>query len=204
MDSTGASRVFIFDHKTRCGPSNWHSLGPGNQAKRGPILRAHVDQSYEGAEALLRWLLPAEADKLLKKRWQIINVGAIPFSFSSVTEIKADSPNPSTQAWRPIKTVYKDPLAVADAGTIAEADLVPARIIYTDHERESWTVKPSAAHRWYFKYAQRPDEVLLIKCFDSRTDGVARRAPHSAFQDPRHVDDPWRESIEIRAMVFHD
>ena len=71
---TGASRVFIFDHKTRHGPTNWHSLGPGNQAKRGPILRAHVDQSYAGAESLLRWLLPDEADKLLEKRWQIINV----------------------------------------------------------------------------------------------------------------------------------
>ncbi|GAB1317186.1 7alpha-cephem-methoxylase P8 chain [Madurella fahalii] len=179
-DVTGATRVFIFDHKTRCGPSNWHSLGPGNQAKRGPILRTHVDQSYEGAESLLRWLLPDEADILLKKRWQIIN------------------------AWRPIKTIYKDPLAVADARTIAEEDLVPAKIIYTDHERESWTIKPSAAHRWYFKYAQRPDEVLLIKCFDSCTDGVARRAPHSAFQDPRHVNDAWRESIEIRTMVFYD
>lgn len=82
---------------------------------------------------------------------------------------------------------------------------MPGRIIYSDHERESWTVKPSAAHRWYFKYAQRPDEVLLIKCFDSVEGGrVARRAPHTAFQDPRHVGDAFRESIEIRTMVFYD
>lgn len=106
------------------------------------------------------------------------------------------------QAWRPIKPVYKDPLAVADATTVAEADLIPARIIFEDHERESWTVKHSPSHRWYFKYGQQPDEVLLIKCFDSRED-VARRAPHSAFQNPRHVDEPWRESIEIRTMVFY-
>jgi hypothetical protein len=92
---------------------------------------------------------------------------------------------------------------VADARTIAEEDLVPGKIIYTDHERESWTVKPSPAHKWYFKYAQRPDEVLLIKCYDS-AQGVARRAPHSAFEDLRHIDDPWRESIEIRTMVFYD
>lgn len=81
---------------------------------------------------------------------------------------------------------------------------MPARIIYPDHERESWTVKRSAGHEWYFKYAQQPDEVLLIKCFDSVADGkVARRAPHSAFQDPRHVEDALRESIEIRTMVFY-
>ncbi|CAI4213265.1 unnamed protein product [Parascedosporium putredinis] len=145
-------------------------LGAGNQSLRGPILRAHVDQSYKGAEYDLRWYLPDEADTLL--------------------------------AGRPIKPVYKDPLAVADATTVAEADLIPARIIFEDHERESWTVKHSPSHRWYFKYGQQPDEVLLIKCFDSRED-VARRAPHSAFQNPRHVDEPWRESIEIRTMVFY-
>lgn len=80
---------------------------------------------------------------------------------------------------------------------------MPARIIYEDHERESWTVKPSSEHRWYFKYGQRPDEVLLIKCCDSRLD-VARRAPHSAFQNSRHVDDAWRQSIEIRTIMFYD
>lgn len=72
--STGASRILIFDNKTRYGPSNWHSLGAGNQAKRGPIFRTHIDQSYAGAVALLRWLLPGEADELMKGRWQIINV----------------------------------------------------------------------------------------------------------------------------------
>lgn len=76
--STGASRVVIFDHKTRHGPTNWHSLGAGNQSVRGPILRAHVDQSYAGAEFMVRWLLPDEAEELLKRRWQIINVCIIP------------------------------------------------------------------------------------------------------------------------------
>lgn len=74
FSSTGASRVVIFDHKTRHGPTNWHSLGAGNQSVRGPILRAHVDQSYAGAEFMVRWLLPDEAEDLLKRRWQIINV----------------------------------------------------------------------------------------------------------------------------------
>jgi len=128
----------------------------------------------------LRWLLKEEAGTLLQKRWQILN------------------------AWRPIKTVYKDPLAVCDARTVSDTDdLVPGKIIYKDHERESWTVKANPNHRWYFKYAMQPSEVLLIKCFDSKED-VARRAPHSAFQDPRHVDKEWRESIEIRTMVFYD
>ena len=48
------------------------------------------------------------------------------------------------------------------------------------------------------------DEALLIKCFDSTTDGRARFAPHTAFDDPTAPPDMLpRESIEIRSLVFH-
>jgi hypothetical protein len=65
-------------------------------------------------------------------------------------------------------------------------------------------VKPNPDHRWYFKYAQRPDEVTLIKCYDSLEDGRARRVPHSAFVDPSEEDKDGRESIEVRTLVFYD
>lgn len=45
-----------------------------------------------------------------------------------------------------------------------------------------------------------PEEVLLIKCFDSRRD-VARWAPHSAIQTEEDFG-PARESIEVRCFVF--
>ena len=45
---------------------------------------------------------------------------------------------------------------------------------------------------------------LLLKCFDSKTDGRARFAPHTAFQDPTAPADVLpRESIELRTLVFH-
>ncbi len=94
-------------------------------------------------------------------------------------------------------------MAVADAHSVADADLVAAKSIHVDHQRETWTVKPNPAHRWFFKYEQQPDEVMLIKCFDT-IESVARRAPHSAFADPAHEDEGPRESVEIRAMVFYD
>jgi hypothetical protein len=50
---------------------------------------------------------------------------------------------------------------------------------------------------------QTPGEVVLIKCFDSKTDGRARRVPHSAFVNEEFVDEAPRESIEVRALVFH-
>jgi hypothetical protein len=48
------------------------------------------------------------------------------------------------------------------------------------------------------------EEALLLKCYDSSTDGRARFAPHTAFTDPgTPADAPPRESIEIRSLVFH-
>jgi hypothetical protein len=58
--------------------------------------------------------------------------------------------------------------------------------------------------RWYYKSGLTPEEVLLIKCFDSKVDGRARRVPHTAFEVPNTEDKEARESIEIRALVFHE
>jgi hypothetical protein len=101
--------------------------------------------------------------------------------------------------------VLKDPLAVADAKSVAESDLVGAALIYPDRKGETYAVKPNPSHRWYFKYAQRPDEVTLIKCYDSvAAPEVARRVPHSAFVDSAEEDKESRESIEVRTLVFYD
>ncbi|KAM0273974.1 hypothetical protein ACHAQH_008066 [Verticillium albo-atrum] len=180
-DVTGANRVHIFGHQVRRGPSNWHSLGEGNAAKKGPLHRVHVDQSTDGAGLILRKHIPAaEVDDLLQRRYQIVNI------------------------WRPITTVYKDPLAVAEAYSVDDKDLVAAQVLYQDGSRnETWAVLPSDQHRWYFKYGLRPDEVLLIKCFDSKAaNGLARRAPHCAFEDPGEVEREDRQSVEVRALLF--
>jgi hypothetical protein len=137
-----------------------------------------VDQSYAGAEMVLRWKLPEDAEMLLTRRFQIIN------------------------AWRPIKTVFKDPLAVADANSVAESDLVAAGIVYPTRRGETWTVKANPNHRWYFKHEQGPDEVMLVKCYDS-VESVARRTPHTAFEKPHEGDTGSRESIEVRALVLY-
>lgn len=181
-DVTGATDVFIFGHRVRRGPSHWHSLGEGNAASRGPLHRVHVDQSYDGARLVAEKHLPAsKREAFLRRRWQIINI------------------------WRPIRTVRKDPLAVADAATVDDADLVPASIRKEDGSlvTETWAVRPNARHRWYYKAAQTPDEVLFIKCFDSADgEGVVRRAPHCAFRDDEYEGEESRESVEVRALLF--
>ncbi len=49
----------------------------------------------------------------------------------------------------------------------------------------------------------RPEELLLIKSYDSATDGRARFTPHTAFVDAEAPPDAApRQSLESRAFVF--
>ncbi|KAJ5151151.1 uncharacterized protein N7482_010403 [Penicillium canariense] len=174
-DATGASRVLIFDHTIRR-PQQDGSPATGI---RGPVQRVHIDQSYSASKNRVSHHLPDDAPELLKGRYQIINV------------------------WRPIRTILKDPLAVADGHTVPESALVPIGLIYPDRAGETYGVKPDPQIKWYYRYGQTPELVTLIKCFDSKTDGRARRVPHTAFVNPETEHEAARESIEIRALVFH-
>ena len=121
-----------------------------------------------------------DADRLLKGRVRIINV------------------------WRPIgHPVYHKPLAVSDWNHLdTQHDLVPVRFIYPDRVGGTFSVKYNPDHKWYYLSNQTPEEVTLIKCYDSEVDR-ARLTPHSAFLDETSPKDaPHRESIEIRALVF--
>ncbi|OKL60846.1 hypothetical protein UA08_03202 [Talaromyces atroroseus] len=177
-DVTGATRTFVFNHAIRRQPVE---AADGSVPGRGPTYNAHIDQSYEDAPNRVRRYFPDEADELVKKRYLIINV------------------------WRPIKTILKDPFAVIDARSVADKDLVPVTMVYPNNlVDEKVACKANPDHLWYYKYAQRPDEPMLFKNFDSVTDGRARRNPHSAFQDPAHANDYMRESIEVRVLAFFD
>jgi len=47
--------------------------------------------------------------------------------------------------------------------------------------------------------------VVLLKCYDSLTDGTARWTAHGTFEIPgTPADAAPRESIEIRTMMFWD
>ncbi|HYI27193.1 MAG TPA: CmcJ/NvfI family oxidoreductase [Bradyrhizobium sp.] len=177
--ATGADRVFVFDHTVRKrvpGAADVRDGGP-----RQPVARVHVDHTERSGPHRVRDLLPDEADELLKGRVQIINL------------------------WRPIKEPLLDsPLAVCDARTVKPGELVPSDLVYPHRIGETYSVKFSPEHRWFYVPKMTAEEILLLKCFDSKTDGRARFAPHSAFADPTTpLDAPPRESIELRTLVFH-
>ncbi len=178
-EATGARRVFIFDHISRrhIPGSDGRTAGEPRQ----PVRRVHIDHTATSGPQRVRDLLPDDAEMLLKGRVQIINL------------------------WRPIRGPLEDaPLGVCDAKSVAPADLVPTDLVYTHRTGETYSVTYNPEHRWYYIPEMAADEALLIKCFDSETDGRARFTPHSAFTDPTTPANARpRESIELRAFVFH-
>ena len=177
-EATGADRVFIFDHTIRrhIPGTKDDRVGP-----RQPVPRIHVDHTVKSGPQRVHELLPDEADELLRGRVQIINL------------------------WRPIRGPVLDfPLAICDAASVRFDDLVAAEHIYRHRVGETYQVLYNPAHRWFYVPEMRTDEALLLKCFDTRTDGAARFAPHTAFVDPTTpAGAPPRESIEVRTLVFH-
>ncbi|KAK0430541.1 uncharacterized protein EV420DRAFT_1625133 [Desarmillaria tabescens] len=71
---------------------------------------------------------------------------------------------------------------------------------------ETYGVKYNERQRWGYFKDMRPDEFVLIKCNESVQDGsVALYTPHTAFADPTTPEGtPFRQSIEIRTLVFYD
>lgn len=174
-----ADRVFIFDHTVRKrveGAPDRRGAGP-----RQPATRVHVDQTVTSGANRVREHLPDEAEELLKGRVQVINL------------------------WRPIRGPLRDtPLAMLDGTTVKEGDLVASDLIYPNRSGETYSVKYNPDHRWFYFPEMTPDEAILLKCYDSATDGRTRFGPHTAFVDPTTpADAPPRESIELRTLVFH-
>ncbi|TFV80276.1 methyltransferase [Bradyrhizobium frederickii] len=174
-----ADRVVIFDHTVRKRVEGAPDIRGGGP--RQPATRVHVDQTDVSGANRVREHLPDEAEELLKGRVQVINL------------------------WRPIRGPLRDsPLAMADGTTVAPDDLVASDLIYPNRRGETYSVKYNPNHRWFYFPEMTPDEALLLKCYDSATDGHTRFGPHTAFVDPTTpADAAPRESIEVRTLVFH-
>lgn len=153
-----------------------------------------MDYSSEGAElALEEWMpdnLPGEKLENIKRtRWAIVNL------------------------WRPLAPISRDSLALCDARSVADGDLVP----FQTHFQKNKTYKVSTksgklrayevranptTHKWYFASKMQPTEALLLKQFDSSAT-VARRSPHTGFSSSEDYGPP-RQSIEVRCLVLFD
>jgi cephamycin C biosynthesis protein len=175
----------------------------------GPYQRVHVDQNPTSARARLRHHAGATREV---RRFQIINV------------------------WRALVEPVKNfPLALLDYRTLdPQADLVVTRRLLPEwmHERwvqdrEGYSLKHRAEHRWYHWSALTPEEVVIFKCHDSASKSLAlsernaqtedERAsdsslmdisglcPHTAFFDSRGpAQGHLRSSADLRFLVLYN
>jgi hypothetical protein len=176
-EATGAEKVVIFDHQVR----NIELSKRGEKDAREYAKVVHNDYTAKSGPRRVRdHLPPEEAAQRLQHRFAEINV------------------------WRPIRgPIESSPLAVCDAQSIAPQDFVASDLIYRDKVGETYRFLYNPNHRWFYFPRLERDEVILLKCYDSKEDGRARFTAHTAFEDPTsQADAAPRESIEVRALVF--
>ena len=177
--ATGAPRVLVFDHTLRVEDAEARKM----KKLREPVRVVHNDYTDLSGPQRVRDLLPPnEADTALKKRYVYINV------------------------WRSISgAVEEAPLGICDAQSIAEGDMILMDLKYDDRVGEIHRTKYNPDHRWVYFPCMQPDELILLKCFYTETDGRARGTAHSAFDDPTSpADAAPRQSIETRTIAFYD
>jgi hypothetical protein len=177
--ATGAVKAIVFDHTVRVDDGGLQQ----ERKVRAPVRSVHNDFTVAAAEQRVRDLLPpAEARHWLSRRFGSINV------------------------WRPITgPVETAPLAICEFGSIRDDDLIAAERRYQNRVGGIYYLAHNPDQRWYYFPKMTRDEVVLLKCYDSLTDGTARWTAHGAFADPDTPENPTpRESIEIRTLIFYE
>ena len=190
---TGASATFTFDHLIR---------EPGRQTSGGGTDRKPtVTGEAQGGG----YIGSAHMDYTDNSTW------------SDYLALYGERPPESTSRtislnfWRGLSAVVDDyPLAVCDARSVRETDLFETVVYGYGAPNYSWhdigidtfSVKFSPRQRWFYYPCMTPDEVLVLKAYDSA--GVIGNAcPHSAFANPQaDPASPARRSIELRVLCF--
>ncbi|GAB5468101.1 MAG: CmcJ/NvfI family oxidoreductase [Rhodospirillales bacterium] len=176
---TGARRVEVFDHtiRRRMPPD----LAGQTEVQRPAVQLVHSDYTPKSGPQRVRDLIGGdEAETLLAGRVAFYNV------------------------WKPLyETVRELPLALCDATSASADDMLIMELKYRERTGEIFVMRHSPDHRWHYFPQMTPEQALLLKTYDSETDGRARFMGHSAFEDPTTPPDaPKRQSIEIRTMAF--
>ena len=104
--------------------------------------------------------------------------------------------------WQPFDhAVERNPLAVIDAESIAEGDIIP--YYYAGFKTPNLTAAPvyNSAHKWCYFGGMKTTEALVLKQADTRP-ARTEAVPHTSFDDPDTRDDALpRRSIELRLMA---
>lgn len=207
--ATGARKVIAFDHNVRSVHRFGSPMGGGFNVQP-PLELVHGDYTEESARRRVRDLtkplrkndtlkkiygdrppLEEDADELLGKRFQLVNV------------------------WRSIHEapIERKPLAVLNPNSVPLEDFVVHEIHYADRIGENYNARHGQGHRWSIFPGMTRDEVMLLKVWDSAGQLARHRSPgpavpatfsfHAAVEVPVRREAPSRESIEVRTLVLY-
>lgn len=178
--TVGAKRVVIFDHTIRTKANAQQQTTEQNTTQRAPVMLVHCDYTPISGPLRVRQVVPDEADDLLERRVAFFNF------------------------WKPLRRrVDEKPVAMCSVTTSVPDDFVTLKMHYREREGEIYVVRHSPQHEWWYFPHMTTDHALLLKTYDSETDGRARFLAHSAFEHPdTPADVAPRESIEIRTIAF--
>ena len=124
------------------------------------------------------------------------------------TEVEADEKMSrrflSINLAKPMETVEQNPFVLCAWPSFADQPYINNYRVYDDRVGETTRFTYRPEHEWYWIPQQQPNEVSMLKCYDSVCDGsVSRWSFHSACIDPTAAADArCRKNVVVRAFVF--
>ncbi|MEM7542326.1 MAG: CmcJ/NvfI family oxidoreductase [Pseudomonadota bacterium] len=124
----------------------------------------------------------AEADAKMSKRFVSINLA------------------------KPMETVEQNPFVLCAWPSFADQAYITSYRIYDDRVGETTRFTHRPDHEWYWIPQQQSNEVSMLKCYDSISDGsVSRWSFHTACVDPTAPKNaPCRKNVVVRSYIFFD
>jgi len=188
---TGAHTTFTFDHIIR---------EPGLQYSGGGTDGSQRKSGVERGGGYIGSVHMDYTDNTTWDRYLALHGERVPERASRVYALNF---------WRPLSSSVDDnPLAICDARTVQPGDLQETVVYGYGADNYSWhdigietfSVSASDHQRWYYYPGMTPDDVLVIKSFDSQG-VIGNTCPHASFTHPNPKGEP-RHSIELRVLCF--
>ncbi len=105
---------------------------------------------------------------------------------------------------KPIETVEQNPFVLCAWPSFADQPYINNYRIYDDRVGETTRFTYRKDHEWYWLPQQQANEVSMLKCYDSVTDGsVSRWSFHTASIDHTAPENArCRKNVVVRSFVF--
>jgi len=193
---TGAKKVVVFDHTLRKSSATNYNTLKNASAAASPVPRVHSDYTDVSAPRRVRHLNDGggyighkifeegELDELMKGRYMFLNVWR-----------SRDRENP----------VQQKPLTLCDTTSMDMNDTFIYELIYKHRIGLNYSMQFNPNQKWYYYPFMKHEECIVFKTFDSKKDSPSRFCFHTAFDEPKILEDPAeRISIEVRTIAFFD